>query len=83
MFDLNRGQLRRGQRDDAREWTEEFSIERDPMYVAEHQAFLDAVAGKRGAESPPEDAIVSMQIIEAAMASWRSGRPERLPPIPK
>jgi len=39
--------------------------------VAEHQVFLDSVDRKRSPESPAEEAIVSMQIIEAAMASWR------------
>ena len=81
MFDLNSGQLRRGQRSDAREWIETFSVERDPVYVAEHQAFLDAVAGRRAPESPAREAVVSMQIIEAAMASWRSGLRVPLPAV--
>ena len=79
MFDLNTGRLRRGRRSDSREWTEEFAVERDPVYVAEHQAFLDAVAGRRQPESPAQDAIVSMQIIEAAMASWRNRQRVALP----
>jgi len=81
MFDLNTGRLRRGQRVDQREWTEEFSLERDPVYTAEHEAFLEAVAGRREPESPARTAIVSMQIIEAALASWRSGRRVLLPSV--
>ena len=81
MFDLNTGRLRRGRRADAREWTEEFPVERDPMYVAEHQAFLDAAAGARPPESPARDAIVSMQIVDAALASWRSGNRVSLAPM--
>jgi predicted dehydrogenase len=57
MFDLNTGQLRRGERVGAREWTEQFPVERDPVYEAEHQAFLDTVAGRRRPESPAADAI--------------------------
>jgi predicted dehydrogenase len=82
MFDLNTGQLRRGQRAGAREWTESFPIERDPVYEAEHQAFLDTVAGRRAPESPAADAIVSMQIIQAALASWRDQRRVLLAELP-
>jgi predicted dehydrogenase len=81
MFDLNTGRLRRGQRADQREWTEEFPVERDPVYLAEHEAFLEAVAGRREPESPARTAIVSMQIIAAALASWRSGQRVLLPAI--
>ena len=81
MFDLNTGRLRRGQRSDSREWIEEFGVDRDPVYAAEHQAFLEAVAGLRTSESPAREAMVSMQIIEAAMTSWRSGRRVALPAV--
>ena len=70
-FDLKSNQLRLGQRADESETLEDFAMERDDMYVDEHQAFFDAVEGKRPPESPAEEAIVSMQIIEAAMDSWR------------
>lgn len=79
MFDLNTGRLRRGRRSDSREWVEEFPVTRDPVYEAEHQAFLDAIAGKRAPESPARDAIVSMQIIEAAMSSLRTATRVLLP----
>lgn len=81
MFDPNTGRLHRGHRRGSRVSIEEFPIDRDPMYEAEHQAFLDAVAGRRAAESPARDAIVSMQIIEAALASWRTAARVMLPAI--
>ena len=48
------------------------------MYEAEHEAFLDAVAGKRPPESPAEDAIVSQEMVAAAITSWRRQRRVRL-----
>jgi predicted dehydrogenase len=53
---------------------QDFAVNRDDLFVAEHQAFIDAVDGKRLPESPADEAIVSMKIIEAAMASWRQKR---------
>ena len=44
---------------------------RDDVYRLEHQAFLDAVDGKRPPESPAAAAIVSMEIVDAALRSWR------------
>ena len=82
MFDLNTGWLRVGRRSSASESQEEFPVERDPMYAEEHTAFLDAVAGRRAPESPAIDAIVSMQIVEAALASWRSRARVALPALP-
>jgi predicted dehydrogenase len=81
MFDLNTGRLRVGRRASASESQEDFPVDRDPMYAGEHAAFLDAVAGRRAPESPASDAIVSMQIIEAALASWRSGARVALPSL--
>ena len=51
--------------------TEEYSIGRDSLYVTEHQAFLDAIAGKRTPESPAQESIRSMQIVEATLQSWK------------
>lgn len=50
---------------------ESLDAERDPHYVAEHQAFLDAIAGTRAAESPAAEALVSMRIIDATLRSLR------------
>lgn len=83
IFDLNTGQLRMGRRAPAAESLEEYPIDRDPVYAAEHAAFLDAVAGRRAPESPAADAIVSMQIVDAALASWRSRTRVQLPPLPE
>ena len=52
---------------------ESFETVREPWYVDEYQAFLDAVDGKRSLESPPEDAMVSLEIIDAALRSWERG----------
>ncbi len=71
-FDLNTARLRIGRREEQTETEEIFSTERDPWYVAEHQAFLDAVDRKRSPESPAADAILSMQITQAGLASWKS-----------
>ena len=82
LFDFNTGRLRLGRRASSSEGDEGFPAERDPMYAEEHAAFLDAVAGRRAPESPPDEAIVSMQIIEAALASWRTRAWVALPPLP-
>ncbi|HUV08264.1 MAG TPA: Gfo/Idh/MocA family oxidoreductase [Spirochaetia bacterium] len=74
MWDLNTGILRVGRRSDSSVVEETTSVERDPVYREEHQAFLDAVDGKRKPESPAEEAIVSLEIIEAALKSWREVR---------
>ncbi len=74
MWDLNTGILRVGRRADSSVVEETTSVERDPVYREEHQAFLDAVDGKRKPESPAEEAIVSLEIIEAALKSWREVR---------
>jgi predicted dehydrogenase len=70
LWDLNTGILRIGRRADSSEHQERISVERDPVYAREHQAFLDAVEGKRLPESPAHKAIVSLRIIETALLSW-------------
>ena len=72
--DVMTGVIRTGSLDGATETQSTFTVERDVMYVAEHDAFLDAVAGKRPPESPAEDAIVSQETVDAAMKSWRRHR---------
>lgn len=71
-LDLVQGRIRIGRQADSSEREETFSTERDPIYRAEHAAFLDAVAGRRNPESAATDAIVSMRIIAAALESWRT-----------
>ena len=50
---------------------ETYPFERDNMYRLEHQAFFDAVKGNRKPESPSNEAIVSMEIIDAGLRSWK------------
>ncbi len=72
------GVIRTGSLDTGTETESTFTVERDVMYDAEHQAFLDAVDGKRAPESPAEDAIVAQQTVAAAITSWRGHRPVRV-----
>ena len=72
-IDLPSGSLRMGSSATNSVATESFSTDRDLLYQAEHQAFLDAIDGKRPPESPAADALVSMQAIDAAIRSWRCG----------
>lgn len=83
MYDLNTGRVRVGRRATSTETVEEYPVDRDPVYAEEHTAFLDAVAGRRAPESPAADAIVSMQIVAAALSSWRTGTRVELPPVPE
>ncbi len=68
-IDMFKGELRRGRQAEAAVVTETFSTERDPLYVQEHTAFLDAIAGRRKPESTAADALVSMEVIAASLAS--------------
>jgi predicted dehydrogenase len=75
VFDFNHGVLRVGRR---REQTvTEFlhGVDKDSMVRAEHQAFLDAVAGRGKPETSAADGLVSTAICEAAVESWRKRRP--------
>ena len=71
-FDLNTGKMHLGRNGVATAETEDFSPQRDHFYQVEHQAFLDAIAGKRTPESPAEDALISMKVVTAAMESIHS-----------
>jgi predicted dehydrogenase len=51
---------------------EKINVERDSIYEAEHQAFFDAIAGKRSPESTAEDAMQSMIVLDAAIQSWKT-----------
>ena len=71
-IDMFRGELRVGRHGETSAHTESFSTERDPLYVAEHQAFIDAAAGRRPVESSATAALVSMRVVDATIQSWRS-----------
>jgi predicted dehydrogenase len=72
ILDMESNRLRVGRRAEQTETVETFTLERDQLFEAEHQAFLDAVDGRRGPESPAADALVSMRIADAALRSWKS-----------
>lgn len=80
-LDMFKGELRHGRQKDASVQIEHFSTDRDPLYEEEHQAFLDAAAGRRMPESSAADALVSMEVIEAAMTALRSRKREALPAV--
>lgn len=71
-YDLMNNELTIGDAVKAEARKETIAFERDEIYVAEHQAFLDAVAGKREPESPPVEALQSMIVLEAALRSWKT-----------
>ena len=60
---------------------ERVSVERDPVYEAEHQAFVDAAAGRREPESPAQDVLLSMEIAAVAMESWQKRTRVELPSL--
>ena len=72
ILDAASGYLRYGEREGNTMHEEHLSFERDELYNAEHQAFLDAIAGKRLPESPVDSAIVSMKIFDAALHKLKS-----------
>ena len=74
VLDLAAANLTIGLRDGARKWVESLAVSRDSLYVAEHQAFLDAVNGTAAPESPPDEALVSVLMTAAALSSWKSRR---------
>jgi len=74
LAEIEKQTLRIGLADDSSEREERIPVERDDLYRAEHQAFLDAIAGLRPPASPATEAIVSMEIADAALRSWRAGR---------
>jgi predicted dehydrogenase len=71
ILDANTGLLRIGDKKTNKEFVQHIKLERDQMYRDEHQAFFDAIDGKREPESSPADGLISMMIIEAAMQSWK------------
>ena len=71
LFDVKQGEIRIGNKEKDDFTIETIHVVRDEMFQNEHQVFLDAIEGKGDPSCPPEEAIVSMQIIEAAMSSWK------------
>jgi predicted dehydrogenase len=83
IYDHNAGVMRRGERAGARAWNETFPTERDLMYRAEHQNFIAAITTGATVESPAQSALVSMRIIDAALASWRTQTRVKLADTPE
>lgn len=73
LLDFNNGQLRLGRRRGEQIDVETFSTDRDDIYRTEQQAFFDAIDGKRGPETSASDGLVSMQVCESAIESWKVG----------
>jgi len=73
LAEVEKQTLRIGLRADSSEREERIPVERDDLYRTEHQIFLDAVAGLREPSSPAPEAIVSMEIADAALRSWHDG----------
>jgi predicted dehydrogenase len=78
-WDIQRQSLRIGRRAGVSVIEASISEETIPeigneMYSAEHNRFLDAIEGLSEPSSPPEEAIVSMEIIDAAMRSFQTGK---------
>jgi predicted dehydrogenase len=71
LYDMTTGEVHLSDYATGEVNVQDFSVNRDDLFVAEHQAFIDAVDGKRSPESPADEAIVSMRIVEAAMTSWK------------
>jgi predicted dehydrogenase len=79
LAEVEKQTLRVGLRSDNAEREEHVPLERDALYLAEHQAFFDAMEGRREPSSPAAEAIVSMEVTDAALRSWREGRRVEIP----
>jgi len=73
IFDFETGVLRLASREEQSLVQETIPVVRDDLYREEHAVFLAACEGRGEPSSPADEAIVSMEVIEAALASWRSG----------
>jgi predicted dehydrogenase len=73
-FDFNTGRLRHGRRSTQDIVEEQTAKDRDPMYRDEHQAFLDAIAGKREPESPGAMALRTVCVVDASLRALREGK---------
>lgn len=74
LLDVNEGKLRVGSRSAGEIKVEDFQLNRDDMYRAEHEAYLLAIEGKRGPDTPPAAGLVSTAVCEAAVQSWKTGQ---------
>lgn len=79
LLDFNEGLLLVGNRSQQTVQTKTFRQERDDIFRAEHNAFFDAVDGKRPPETSAADGLISTMICAAALESYRTKR--RVPPL--
>jgi predicted dehydrogenase len=74
LCDLDQGRIRLGRRDEPKPAEVILTVDRDNLYRDEHQAFLDAMDGTRPPFRSAEEALVSMEVVDAALRSWRERR---------
>jgi predicted dehydrogenase len=72
-YDVQTGSFRIGRRKENVEVEEKVPVVHDQLYRDEHQSFIEATEGQHPPSSPASGAIVSMEIIDAALRSWKSG----------
>ena len=75
VLSLSDGTMAVGRRDNAEVRRESLPVAMEGVYRAEHSAFFEAVDGLRLPESPAADALVATAICEAAVESWKTGKP--------
>lgn len=73
-LDFETGEIKIGLRAEQKTMTENHKYERDDLYRAQIAAFLDAVNGKRPAETSAAAGIVSTAVCEAAVTSFQTGK---------
>jgi predicted dehydrogenase len=71
LVDFEKSQLLIGKRQNQTIEMESFVQDRDDIFRAEHQAFFEAIEGKRKAETTALDGIVSTAICQGAKQSWK------------
>ncbi len=71
MMDACACKLKIGTKENSALRTEPFPYERDDVYRREHQAFFEAVSGKREPETSAADGLVSMALCDASIRSLK------------
>lgn len=74
FLDFNEGLLLVGNRRQQTVQTKTFRQDRNNIFRAEHNAFFDAVDGKRPPETSATDGVISTMICAAALESYRTRR---------
>jgi predicted dehydrogenase len=79
FLNFNEGLLLIGNRRQQTVQTQRFNQDRDDIFRAEHNAFFEAVDGKRPPETSAADGVISTMICAAALESYRTKR--KVPPL--